>query len=201
MKRLSIIILTIAVFICVSCTGNDIRNEGDHNMQDNQDSTISESIKTDNVGMIEVDQQTILYTQIDSVFDHNKVTEDLQKMKMLEFCKTYQIKNYKSIQDTKYIVMKTTEGLLWISFDERGSYTYVVRIIFSDESSQENLENVAIGSTAETIREIDPDGQHPYSYHNWSGFPAVSFHFYENGDSYAVFYKENTVIDIIKFII
>ena len=169
----------------------------------------------------EVGQDVILYTSLTHSYDYEKLYRFLKKEPSLnDVCIKYHINCYKQAGNSKYIVLKTTMGVVVVFFAEPNTEilqsidanaisenlpyeTINIQIVlFSKDGNPEFFKNANIGIPLEDVQEADPSGDYPFLYHDWSGYPKYSYHYFENGNCYIVYYDEmNMVSDILFFTI
>lgn len=146
------------------------------------------------------DQSTIMYTKIDTVYDHEEVLTALgQNEDMFVFFDKFNIKQYKSISNTNYTVLKTSNGLHLVLFDCNGKHSTINDIKFSTSENEKNLNVLKIGMTLNDVKVADPEGNYDFLLHSWQEYPQISYHFFENGDAYCIQYLNHKISEIIFF--
>ena len=149
-----------------------------------------------------VNQKTVIYTQINMTYDHNEFLGVLTKNKNLnDFCEALKISQYKTINNSNYIVLQTTQGLFLVFFDEKGENATLQQIKFSPSQHKNAIINLCSGMTLEDSQKADPDGQFDFLQHSWGDYPEISYHYFEDGDVYCVNYEKGIVVDIVHFTI
>ena len=155
-----------------------------------------------NNNMKELMQDEVLYTQIKDTCDYEKVRKVFDQSSDVNcFCDLINVDVYKRINDIRYTVIKTEEGLLLASFEEKNDSKKLRKIRFSSDENIEKVQNITIGMSINDIHDADPDGIYDYMCANWSEYPTYSFHFFENGDCYFFSCTGNIITEIIKFTI
>lgn len=150
-----------------------------------------------------VGQDVLLYTQVKGRVSEKKVAQlEAESADLNEFCNALNISQYKKTQDESYVVIKTGKGLFLVMFDENGVCESRRGITFSKNDGAAFFASLQIGKTAlETVQAAEPDGQYDFLYAGWSGFPKYSFHFFENGDCFNLWYENDVLTEIIHFTI
>lgn len=158
--------------------------------------------KEEDVTLKLVDQNFIIYSQIESECLYDEVLELInQNVDMRTFCKALDISHYKTVSNSLYTVIRTTNGYYVSLFDEEGGSATLLPIRFSQSSDQEQVSNLRVGMTLSDARKADPNGQYDFIYHSWSGYPCISYHYFENGYCYSIEYADNSISNIICFTI
>ena len=152
--------------------------------------------------MIEISQEEIEYKQDCTVYDYD-ILGFLQRENpdMESFCEKNGISHYKSINDMKYIVVNTTEGLFVVFFSADGKSSTIEKVSFSLSSNKANVEKLCEGSDLQAVLSADPDGQYPFLFAGWSGYPKYSYHFFEDGEGFFILYDTNIISSVTRFTI
>lgn len=120
------------------------------------------------------------------------------------FMEAFGIERYKPFPDEHlsaglyYTILRTAEGLMLVTFDEETVFT-PQRITFSDSAVEARIEQLAPGASLEDVIAADPDGQFVSLYASWSEVPAFSYHFFENGTAFFLWYEDDIVVDMARF--
>lgn len=176
MKKYFLLTILFAIFLLTSC-----QKEEQHILK-------------------EVNQDIIIYSQIDTVSNHEEVVSILnQNVNMFTFCETLNISQYKSSGNMVYTVIKTTNGLFMVLFDSDGAHATIQQIEFSPIANKDRFANLKVGMTLEDARAADPDGRYDFLFHSSRNYPRISYHYFENGDCYSVRYEENVIAEIAHF--
>lgn len=148
----------------------------------------------------EEDQNILIYNQIDIVHDHDEILDTLnQTENMFDFCEAVNIDRYKSINNIKYVVLKTTDGLHLVFFDSDGANATMQKIRFSHISNKDSVSLLKVGMALEDVQIADPDGQYDFLLHSSGNYPQISYHYFESGDCFAVRYENNVIAEILFF--
>ena len=173
-------------------------------------------VKRETLYLKKAGQDEILYTSLKQTCDSKELNDYLQKDPSLEeVCGKFQIGDYKQIGSSRYIVIKTSEGLAAVFFADTdlsvdGSMNYDVPILhndiiwvtFSDDGDQDFFKGSIVGRSLEAVRLADASGQYPFLYRSWSGYPKYSYHSFASGDCYTVYYDDNYLVsDVFHFTI
>ena len=158
--------------------------------------------KGDQLTIREVGQNSILFNLDSTVYDID-IIFDLQtnKPNMTSFCEKYGIQHYKKINDVKYLVLRTTDGIYFVFFSIDETHATAYKVSFSSSLNKEEVDKLCAGMTLQDVYEADPEGTYPFMYSSWSGYPRYSYHCFENGDCYFVIYDGDTITNISKFTI
>ena len=143
--------------------------------------------KEHNEKMVEVDQNTILYTQTNEVISYNEAAIILGN-KGLVGLSSLGIKRFKKIGNLKYSVVMTEEGLYIPLFSENDAFVSMIPVMFSKDISF--MDKVELGMDLNSVRDLDPNGLYDFIYHSWKDYPKISYHFYENGSALAIKYND-----------
>ncbi len=139
-----------------------------------------------------VDQTVILYSQQKKTVSFKKIQEEAKKAwSLTEFCREYQLYSYKTLANGTYIVLNTTEGYVVVWFDSEGNNPRVQNISFSSAENYNALSNIQLGMPLDSVKKADPTGQYDFLLASWSEYPKISYHFFESGNCYVVFYDED----------
>ena len=148
--------------------------------------------------MKEIDQKTVIWKQIDAVYNYNDVVNALnEKTDMSVFCKTFGIGQYKTINGSRYVVLKTTESFCFVVFDDEEKNGTIFPIEFLKEECLDAFIDLDVGMTLKDVQKIDPNGKYDFLLHSWSKYPKFSYHCFETGDCYFINYNEEHIIDVI----
>lgn len=152
------------------------------------------------VSLTQASQDTIIFSQLDTVYSHDKVLDALSDNDdLFAFCKSLGITQYKSANSINYTVLKTTNGMYLILADYNGAYVTMRQIIFSPDINRECVADLKAGMTLDNAKAADPDGQFDFLLHSSQNYPRISYHFFENGDCFSVKYEEDIIADIAYF--
>lgn len=150
--------------------------------------------------LIKTSQNELIYTQLDSIYDHSDVVNTLmQADSLFDFCEIMDVKQYKVLGEANYTVVQTTKGLFIIFSDKEGNYPTLRCIEFSSIRNKEKLANLTTDMSLDGVRSADPDGQYDFLYHNRSDYPQFSYHFFEDGDCFCIRYEQNEIVAITRF--
>lgn len=109
---------------------------------------------------------------------------------------------YKYFLDMYYTVIKTDEGMLIVYFDTNMRLEGWSKISFSENSTYESLKSLSKNISLYDVLKLDPNGNYPFIYSGWSGYPRMSYHFFKNGTVYLIQYDSlDKVISIDKYIL
>lgn len=98
--------------------------------------------------------------------------------------------------------VNSDKGFVLIYFDTNQISIGHKLIQFSGQEFQANVESVECGMSVADIQKLDPDGDYTFLLSSWSQYPKVSYHFFENGLAYEIYYSdEQTVASIYKYIV
>jgi hypothetical protein len=151
----------------------------------------------------EVGHDTVLYTQVETIFEHSELEKaQEEKLQLEEFCNRFQIKKYKTFLDSEtqekwpYTVCKTTEGLYLCLFEPDFSYQGFIKIKFSSSNNYEAITEIQIGMTSFDVYKLDPDGYYPYKMMSEYYSDQYSMHWFENGKCLMMVYKDDVITEI-----
>ena len=154
-----------------------------------------------NEDYILVEQDTILYTDA-VVYDSKQVQLLLASCPSIDqLQERFDSLLLKSLGNLLYTVIKTSDSIYWVAFNADGSFAKNELIEFSSVDAQKSLEKVKAGDSLESVMRADDQGNYNFIYANWSEYPQISYHFFENGNCYMICYKNRIVTDIYSFTI
>ncbi len=149
-----------------------------------------------------VNQDMIIYNQLEKTYDYNEILNYLENNKnMKDFYEEYNVEYYKIVMEMYYTVLKTNVGIVIITFNMQEIYNEIHCVVFSNESCEDSIENIRTGITLDEVRAIDPNGNYVSMLHNWTGYPQISYHYFNNGKCFAIKYNNNVVEKIESFTI
>jgi len=152
--------------------------------------------------MIKVDQTTVLYPRLESELDSDEMKSFLSDQKNAKsFFDYFGVEYYKQVDDYYYTILKTTKGLVLLSFDADRILTPIRMITFSSSENEASISAVKPGSSLQEVMRCDPDGQYDFLYASWSDFPTFSIHFFEDGNAFYFQYDDDIVVAIVPFTI
>ena len=150
--------------------------------------------------MVKVDQDVLIYNQIDTIYDHEEILNISNKnIDIFKFCEVLGINQYKSVGNINYTVLKTTKGLFLVLFDGDITHATIQQIRFSSITNQNSFDNLKVGMTLGNARTADPDGQYEFLLHSSQNYPRISYHYFENGDCFSVKYEGDIIVEIAHF--
>ena len=155
---------------------------------------------TMNMKLEYVDQDFIIMDSLNETktYSYTEITKDLESGLTDKFIKKYGVEKYKSVTEgSNYTIIKSSEGVVLITFDADRKNAGSELISFSSETIEGALDNVKIGDQLSTVMEIDPLGNYDFMYASWSNYPRISYH-YVGDFGYSIVYDNTTVIEISK---
>ena len=120
---------------------------------------------------------------------------------MHDFCRRFEISEYKVIGQTSYVIINTTNGLILVQFDLQGNYVAKQQIEFSPIHCENNINNIQIGMSLDDVRLADPTKKYDFLLHSSSKYPQISYHFFEDGKVYYIYFENYIVKNIVVFTI
>lgn len=82
-------------------------------------------------------------------------------------------------------------------FNAQGVFSYAKNIAFSHGITENDMDQITKGTTLSSIQKMDSDGDYSFLYASWSGNPAISHHYLENGIHYIIHYDKNLCVSHI----
>ena len=148
-------------------------------------------------GLQEVEQDVILYTQSNPVYDYVTLKETVaQNPSLTVFCETFNITQYKVYKGIPDIPCKTTEGAYMVSFHKDESHDppetecVAEKINFSPLKNKNNIELLTKGQTVDDVRNADPNGQYVFiSSSGLTDADQLSLHCFESGEIFFFAYN------------
>lgn len=120
---------------------------------------------------------------------------------MLQMQQSLEDISFKQLGVMYYTIVKTSQNLYLVWFDETEKYCFYRIIVFSDIESKTKIDRINKGDELDSVMQADPQGGYDFLYASWSGFPQISYHFFEDGSAYEILYEDGIVSRIIVFII
>ena len=172
--------------------------------------------KREPLSLREAGQDEILYPSLTQICDYKELQDYLQKDPSLEeVCGKFGIGDYKQSGGSRYVVIKTSEGLAAVFFvdpeqiadsplnyDGPILHVGITMISFSEDGDPDFFKGSIVGRSLEAVRLADASGQYPFLYRSWSGYPKYSYHSFASGDCYTVYYDDNYLVsDVFHFTI
>ena len=151
----------------------------------------------------EADQNTVLYTQISDTVSEKKVDALTESdVSLTEFCEALRISRYKTVNGEPYVVVKTKKALYLVTFSADGVFESKRKIVFSENDGAAFADALQTGvTTLSEVQAMEPDGAYDFLYAGWTEFPRYSFHFFESGDCYNLWFEDDVLSEIIHFTI
>ena len=109
--------------------------------------------------------------------------------------------SFKQLGVLIYTVVRTPKHLYLVWFDEAGKYSFNREIVFSDIESKTKIESIKKGDDLDSVMQADKCGEYDFLFASWSGFPQISYHFFEDGSAYEIHYKDSVVSEVYVFTI
>ena len=152
------------------------------------------------VSMTYVEQDRILYPDLEVTHDFSEVWDSVrQKHDVQSFIEKYQVQYYKTVNSVDYTVIKTNEGFCVVFFGRDDIVSNIKIVVFSDTENKNKLESLSVGSTLGDAQTADPTGQYDFLSASWSGYPQISYHYFSDGDCYAIEYSDGKISNITLF--
>ena len=152
--------------------------------------------------MNKVNQDIIIYTKTEKVYDHNKIASAINRGEsMFDYLESLNIENYKALKNCCYTVLQTTNGLQLLMFDSDGMHGIIQPVTFSSITNKKFVENLKVGTPLKNVMEVDPDGNYDFLYHSWTAYPQISYHYFEDGNCYSIEYVNGVISNIVLFTI
>ena len=157
-------------------------------------------VQTNANNMVYVGQEVVLYPTLNASYCYAEMRDYIyQKHPPKPFEEKFQIPFYKCINGVNYTVVQTDEGLCLVLFGNEDARGNIQKIAFSDKDAQKHIENLGEGATLTDVKNVDPKGDYSMFEADWSFFPRISYHYFENGDCYGIEYSDGQVVGIVKF--
>ena len=148
-----------------------------------------------------VGQDVILYKEASINDDELMNTILSQKPTMLQMQQGLENISFKQLGVIYYTVIRTPQNLYLVWFDKEERYFFNRVIVFSDVESKTKIERIKKGDDLDSVMQADKQGGYDFLYASWSGFPQVSYHFFEDGSAYEIHYEDGIVSRIVVFTI
>ena len=113
----------------------------------------------------------IIYHEI---YDNKKTLSDLERQYAVRYIDALQITDVNG-KELKSVVLFGETKYLYFRFDadERVQFAWIKSL--SPNSAE--FDQLSAGDAFEKVRELDPDGDYPFLFASWSGYPKISYHY------------------------
>ena len=148
-----------------------------------------------------VGQDVILYKEASIINDEQANTVLSQEPTTLQLQQNLGEISFKQLGVLIYTVVRTPKHLYLVWFDEAGKYSFNREIVFSDIESKTKIERIKKGDDLDSVMQADKCGEYDFLFASWSGFPQISYHFFEDGSAYEIHYKDSVVSEVYVFTI
>jgi len=152
----------------------------------------------------EVPQERIVYNSLNEEYKYSEIIDyfiDNEQVYMDPFMVDFNVKQYKSIDDKKYIILNSDVGIITIWYDNKDQLINLKYANLSSEASNDFINAISIGDSLSHVSNLSPDGNYDFLYTSYTKNPEVSYHFFSDGKCYEIHYDNLIITDIFEFTI
>ena len=131
------------------------------------------------------------------IYDNKKTLSDLERQYAVRYIDAFQIYDEDG-KELKSVVLLGETKYLYFRFDadERVQFAWIK--LQSPNSAE--FDQLFAGDSFKKVRELDPNGDYPFLFANWSGYPKISYHYTADEFSIVIHYTTDgeSIVEITK---